>query len=117
MVLRKVPGRTLTNKKPLVKNAANENEVRAAASKQERLREQELNDLRFVLNDARGRRFLIRFMEYCGMDTVTKINESFFNGRRSIGIKLKEDIQEASFDAYLQLLKEERILSHGDSDK
>lgn len=106
----------MTNKKPLVKNAADENQVRAAASKQERLREQELNDIRFLLNDVRGRRFLIRFLEYCGIDTVSKVNEAFFNGRRSIGIKLKQDIQDASFDAYLQLLKDERELSHGDRD-
>lgn len=95
----------------LVKNAADKEQVKKAGSKAERIREQELNDIRFLLSREQGRRFLWRYLEICGVyrSSFTGNSQTFFNeGERNVGLKLLDDIMEAAPDAYLVMLKENK---------
>ena len=97
--------------KPLVKNAANQEQLKDADEKIQLRREQELNDLRVVLGLKEGRRFLYRLInKICHVDA-----EDFhasgsimcrLNGERNIGRIVKSDAIEADFDRF-QLLEKE----------
>jgi len=73
-------------------------------------RRRELDDLRWVMGHAQGRRVLQRLFEQTGVyrsswnhsGSVMAFNE----GRRDIGLWLTAECTEASMDAYLKLLRE-----------
>jgi len=101
------------NERSLVKNAASEKQVRRAVDKEKFREEQEMNDLRFVMNNRAGRRFMYRYICKCGVfklsaqggsvqDQSTFLNE----GRRDIGLSLLGDIQDAAPEAYSLMMSE-----------
>ena len=101
----------MSKKDALVGNAADPEQVRKAASKEDRKRHDELNDLRVVLNSKEGRRFLFRLVnELCHYDTNDFNNSgslTYFNlGERNIGRVVKSDAIEASLEAF-QLMEKE----------
>ena len=57
----------MNNTKPLVKNAADESQVRQAEVKMKLLDEKNFNDLKFILDSDQGRRFMWRVLSECGV--------------------------------------------------
>lgn len=95
--------------KSVVANAADETQVKKAGKKAKFEREKEVHDIRYVLAEEPGRRFLWRYLEACGVykSSFTGSSETFFlEGQRSIGLKLLADITEASPDAYVKMMAE-----------
>lgn len=93
----------------LVKNAADPEQVQKAKEKSESFNDRRLNDVREVLNTVRGRRFFWRYLEICGVFKTSNADASqiFFNeGMRNIGLQLLADVNEASPEAYLLMLRE-----------
>lgn len=93
----------------LVKNAADEEQVKKGKSQEDSLRDQQLNDLRYVLNDERGRRFIWRLLGECGVyqTSFTGNSTTFFNeGKRQIGLFTLGEVMEASIEAYLKMQHE-----------
>ena len=97
--------------KPLVKNAADEKQVKAAQNAVNDLRKQELEDLKFILQTPQGRRFVWRYLGVCGVFEIsfTGNSETFFKeGKRNVGLMLLSDVNEAHPEAYLEMLKESK---------
>src|SRR5687767_10645516 len=98
--------------KPLVTNAANEGQVNEAEKKVKFGRDRDLSDVSAILATLHGRRFIWRYLTECRVfETSFNNSESitYFNeGMRNIGLKLLADVNEASPDAYLQMLKESK---------
>lgn len=95
--------------KSFVANAADETQVKKAGSKAKLLRDKQLNDVRFILSEVQGRRFLYRYLEETGVfkSSFTGSSETFFNeGQRNIGLKLLADITEADTEAFVKMMAE-----------
>lgn len=72
-------------------------------------RDQHLEDLRFVMNDKRGRRVINRLLEKTGVykNPFTGNSETFFRcGEMNIGQYLIAEIQSLGGNSYADLLKE-----------
>ncbi len=73
-------------------------------------RENELHDLRYVLRDTRGRRFLWRLIGLCGpmRSPFSSDNalENYLIGQAEIGRVIIEDSMEADLNKYLKMYKE-----------
>jgi hypothetical protein len=97
--------------KPLVKNAADANQVENAKQKERSRREQELNDVRWVLSDRRGRRWFWAKLNECGVfkTSFDGSSRTYFNeGERNVGLKLLADVNDADPKAYVTMLLESR---------
>jgi len=100
----------MSDKPALVQNAADPGQVKAAEEKLQFGREQELNDVAWVLSAPEGRRFFERYLGLCGVfrssfgngNDTTNFNE----GERNIGLKLLNDLNEANPQAYVDMLQE-----------
>lgn len=95
--------------KALVANASDEAQVKKAGTKARLFRDKQLNDVRFILADVQGRRFLYRYLEETGVfkSSFTGSSETFFNeGQRNIGLKLLADITEADSEAFVKMMAE-----------
>lgn len=98
------------------RNAADEGQIQDQSQKEKFRREREANDVRSLLANIEGRRFLWRLMETCGVyhQSFTGNSETFFlEGKRSIGLFVIAEILDAEPDAYLLMIKENR---KGDED-
>ena len=100
------------NKKDaFVGNAADPKQVKDAKFKEKLKEEQELDDVKFILDSPQGRRFFWRYLSKCGVFTTSFTGNSttYFNeGSRNIGLMLMEDIMNVDPDAYSMMLKENR---------
>jgi hypothetical protein len=97
--------------KPLVTNAADESQVKAAVQKLRRRRQQELNDVRAVLSTREGRRMFWRYLDFCGVYRTSFQGQfqTFFNeGQRNVGLVLLSDVNEADPKAHALMLEEDR---------
>lgn len=97
--------------KPTQKNAADEDQVKLAGDREKLGRDRDLEDLRFVLSSRQGRRFYWRYMAVCGVFTqsFTGNSETFFKeGKRAIGLRLLEDLNDAAPEAYVLMLGESK---------
>lgn len=95
--------------KPLVRNAADPEQVQVAATKQKRARELELDDTRSILNTVEGRRFFWRYLNTTGvfMSSMTGDSYTFFKeGERNVGLRMLADINEAYPESYALMMKE-----------
>lgn len=95
--------------KSLVKNAADEGQVKTAAEKEKRGRERDLDDLYFVTSDVRGRRAMWRILSYCGTfksiwEPSAKIH--YNSGQQDVGHFLLDSLMEASEENYLLMARE-----------
>jgi len=97
---------------PLVRNAADKEQVKGAKRKEKSRRENEVVDTQYILSSFNGRRFLWRYLELCGVFKTSFSPESsqaaFNEGQRNVGLRLLSDINEANPDAYLQMMKESK---------
>ena len=100
-------------------NIADAGSVKKAESKEKRRRENELNDLRFVLGTPQGRRFVWRILER------TKVFESIWHpsaqihynaGQQDFGHYLFGEIAEAEETAILQMMQESKRQKMEDSN-
>lgn len=95
----------------LVRNAADPEQVAQAKEKIESINDRRLNDIREVLSTRRGRRFYWELLEFCGIFKTSNSDQFqiFFNeGMRNVGLKLLADVNEASPEAYLLMLRESK---------
>lgn len=73
-------------------------------------RSQELEDLKWVMSDARGRRFMWRLLSqarvFHSSFTGESLSSAFNEGLRSAGLKHLADIHEACPQQYLVMMKE-----------
>jgi hypothetical protein len=77
-------------------------------------RMKELDDLRWVLSNIKGRRFIWKVLSSCGAFHASYVpkdaNQTAFNeGRRDIGLRLLRDLGHANPKAYSQM--EDEILA------
>ncbi len=101
----------MSNNKAFVGNASDPNQIKAAKTKEESKRDQELNDTAHVLSSVQGRRFLWRLLGVCHVfkTSFTGNSTTFFNeGKRDIGLRVLGDINEASPDGYLKMMQESK---------
>jgi hypothetical protein len=94
---------------PHVKNAADESQVNEAKKKVRHTREQELNDVRFILSTPQGRRFVWRYLD--GLFRLSARSAepywTYFNeGERNVSLKMQADVVEASPEALLEMMTE-----------
>lgn len=102
--------RIAEEKKALVGNAGDEQQVASAVGKERRIRTRELNDVRAVLATEEGRRFLWRLMGQCkvfesvkaGDDAMTNYNV----GRQDIGHFVMAEVAEARPNALIEMMIE-----------
>ena len=95
--------------KAFVENASDEAQVREANKKEKFGRKEELSDVYFILSTVQGRRFFWRYLSACGIfrTSFTGNSETYFlEGKRSTGLMLLADINEADPDSYLKMIKE-----------
>lgn len=97
---------------PIVKNAADEDQVKKADIRIKRGRDQELDDVHFILSTPQGRRFFWRLLSMCHMYetsfTGNNLTTCFNEGERNVGLKIQGDIIEAKPDALLQMMTENK---------
>lgn len=102
----------LQNKgKSFVKNAADRQQVKSAKQKEESKRDGELNDIRSILNTPSGRRVMWRFISYTKIfqerwEPSAKIH--YDAGVRSVGLHIIAEINEASEDFFIEMMKENK---------
>lgn len=96
-------------------DASDEHEVQQATAKSKRSQDRDLADLKRLLQEDWGRRFVWRVLETSGLfrSSFTGNSTTFFNeGQRNIGLWLVDEVLAADADAYLSMLKQNR----GDND-
>lgn len=85
---------------------------RAAAAAQERIAleaQREIDDLRAVMRTPEGRRVFARVLERTGVESIsfTGNSQTFFNeGRRSVGVELKNLLKASMPEEYLIMVQE-----------
>lgn len=92
-----------------MKNAADEREVTEATRKERDKQKTKDEDIRFVLSTVQGRRFFYDYIVFCGVfkTTFTGNSETFFKeGQRNVGLRLLEDMNRVSPEAYALMMKE-----------
>lgn len=100
----------MSEKKALVGNAADPEQVKKAGEKQQSTRDRELNDLREVLHTVGGRRFLWRVIGICAPMRNPFHAESgvmaFNVGMGEVGRIVLDDAMEANIDLFLTMFRE-----------
>lgn len=103
---------------PLVANAADAGQVRHARRKDKDAAQVARDDLRFILSDQRGRRFLWSLMGWTGyLENPTHARGDMTHqniGRADVGRKLLADILEADEKSYLTMQAEARLRDKSD---
>lgn len=93
-------------------NAADIEQVKEAASKEKRGKEQRCDDMLMVLSTPQGRRFIWRYLTECGVFrtsyTGDATNTIYLEGQRNMGLKILSDVNEASPEAYIKMMLESK---------
>lgn len=95
---------------------------RARAEADERVARQrriELDDVRWLMSDKRGRRLIWRLFAIAGIyrTSFTGNSTTFFNeGRRDVGLHFLSDVQEACPERFLEMLKEQKEHDDGNGN-
>ncbi len=102
---------------PLVSNAGDKKQVKAARAKELRGREREIEDMRFILKSRQGRRFLWRLMGMCrvfGSVYDSSGSRVYFNaGQQDIGHMIMTEVIEADEYKLIEMMKEEKEEANG----
>lgn len=103
-------------------NANDPKEVKEAAKKERRSRDQELRDIHYLLQTSTGRRWMWRLLEFCGEFQLSYTRgdtheTSFREGMRNVGNKVLADIMDANGNIYGQMREEntEEVEENGTS--
>lgn len=93
--------------KPLVRDSADEKQVKDATAKKKIQDYQENKDLQFILSTPQGLRVLWGLIAKCGIyePSFTGGNETFYKeGKRAIGLELRKEILACDPDAYIKMI-------------
>jgi len=85
-------------------------EVKAQEDERRRMLEQELSDVRWILSDARGRRFIWRLFDYCGVyrTVMTGNSYTFHNaGKQDVGHFVMGEVSMADPMALVNMTREQ----------
>lgn len=92
------------------KNAANETQVEKAKTADEKERELELADLRFLLGAPQGRRFVWRILRHCRVFNSVFNNSGsvtyYHSGMQDVGHFIQAEVIEAKKEAYFEMMRE-----------
>lgn len=94
-----------------MKNAANETQIKEAAEREKSERERELNDIRFLLANPEGRRFLWKTLKFCkafGSIWEPSAKIHYNAGVQDVGHYLMAEIASANEDAFVMMMKENK---------
>lgn len=89
--------------------AGEQRDREAIEQKRKLAREQEVADLRWLLDQPQGRRFMWRLLSTCGVyrTSFTGNSETFLReGRRQVGLEFMADIHEHCPERYVEMLRE-----------
>lgn len=90
---------------------AMEREADERARREALQRDQQLDDMRWLMGHAQGRRIMARVLELAGVERIsfTGNSQTFYNeGARSVGIPLLDEIKHCAWDDYITMLGETR---------
>lgn len=100
----------MAEKKALVGNAKDPEQIKKASEKEQSLRDRELNDLRWVLSTDAGRRFLWRIIGICAPMksplALEPVAMAYNVGMADVGRIVLDDAMEASLDQFLTMFRE-----------
>ena len=100
----------------MVKNAADEGQVQSAVKKERLSRDQELDDIKWLLSERSGRRFLWRMLNRCRVFESVYHQSSlvYYNsGQQDIGHFILSEITTAHPDALVTMMQENREDGNG----
>ena len=92
-------------------NASDEGQVTEAERLQEKLKQQRIDDLNWVMSDLRGRRFMSELLSRTGPLTLsfTGNSQTFFNeGQRNVGLMYIADLEEHCQEQNFQMMRENK---------
>jgi hypothetical protein len=95
--------------KSLVKNAADEKQVKKAKQKEKSKRDFEIEDMKAVLRTAEGRRFIWRILEQCNVfGSIWHPSAAIHHnaGKQDLGHFLMGEVSEAGDDFLFIMMKE-----------
>ena len=75
------------------------------------VRDQQADDLRWLMSHKQGRRVMARILEQSGVEQIsfTGNSQTFFNeGARSVGVPLLNEVKHNAWDHYITMLEETR---------
>lgn len=93
--------------KPLVRDSADEKQVKEATARKKLQDDQDDKDLKFLLNTPQGLRVLWGLIAKCGIyePSFTGGSETFYKeGKRAIGLELRKEILACDPDAYIKMI-------------
>lgn len=97
-------------KKEEIKNAADEKKIADASTKEEREREMQMADLRFILGSPQGRRFIWRLLGHCRVFSSVFNNSgsmTYYNtGMQDVGHFIQAEVIESKREAYFEMMRE-----------
>ena len=75
------------------------------------LEDQALDDLKWVMNDPRGRRFIASVIDLTCLDRSSSLDENamlmaFKEGCRWVGVQLRRRVERDFFNQYIEMLRE-----------
>ncbi len=97
--------------KALVKNAADEEQVKEADQKVKSQRDRELSDLRIVLDLPEGRRVFWRILEFCGIHESVWHPSALIHhnsGKQDVGHFIMAEIVKADQEFFYQMMRENK---------
>jgi len=96
---------------------SNVKQVKEKKSKAKRIREQELEDMRLIMDTAEGRYFIWRILCECkifeSLSGYTSERMHERSGMRDVGLWMIAQLEEASPNAYLELVRESKVREDG----
>jgi hypothetical protein len=102
-------GGSVSGSRSLVKNAADEEQVRESEVKSRNARDRDLDDVRAVLGLAAGRRFLLRLMKQCRtFESVWHASAEihYRSGQQDVGFFVLGEIREADANEAFKIMTE-----------
>jgi hypothetical protein len=95
----------------LVKNAADEKQVKEGAKREKSHRDREIDDIRQVMSSPQGRRFIWRLLGHCGVyesiwEASAKIH--YNAGKQDVGHFLLAEVVQANEELYSLMIKESK---------
>lgn len=102
---------------PVVQNASNKKQVKAATQKEKRVRDRELEDLRAVLLSREGRRFVWRLLSFCkvfGTVFHSSGSQVYYNaGQQDVGHFVLSEVTAVDENKLIEMMREEKEENDG----
>ncbi len=93
-------------------NLADKKQVKKAEKSERNLRRQQMNDVRTVLSNASGRRFMWRVLEKCqafgSVFSKDLSTMAYMSGQQDLGHFIISEVTEADENLFIKLMKDNR---------